>query len=142
MARGDDFEELRQLSARYAHFADFGGADDVALLFAEDGVWDGRQSGQPLREGHDAIRDGFTRGPAAMRWFHLTGNHVVTRIDGETAEGSEYAMAVSAVEKSHLLFALTRLDDEYVKTADGWRFRKRTLVPLMRARLAQAPEPS
>jgi hypothetical protein len=135
-----DSEELRQLTAKYAHYLDQHRIDELVLLFTEDAIWDGRPAGLARREGHDALREGFGGG-AGRGFVHLTGNHMVTAFDGESAQGSEYVMAVSTGSQTEMMFVMSRFEDEYARTPDGWRFRKRTLVNLGRVRLAATSPP-
>ncbi|HVW43690.1 MAG TPA: SgcJ/EcaC family oxidoreductase [Amycolatopsis sp.] len=136
-ARSADLDEIRALSAHYVRHIDDGDADAAADLFATDGVWDGSAAGLPIRNGRDAIREGFANA-AAPRYIHLTGNHVITFLDDDHAEGTEHAMAVHFAAGGDLALSLSLLTDRYIRTGDGWRFASRSLRSLGRAKLAAA----
>lgn len=133
-----DLDEIRSLSARYVRHLDDREPAAAAALFAEDGVWDGSGSGLDVRRGGAEILAGFERGADGPRYLHLTGNHLVTMLGEDEAEGCEHAMAVHFAE-TRMRLGLTLLQDRYVRTAQGWRFRSRALHRLGSAVLATEP---
>ena len=59
VARLAAIEDIKQMKARYCHYADHGyDPDGLASLFVEDAHWDGGQFG--VYEGREAIREFFT----------------------------------------------------------------------------------
>ena len=80
----DDYEQIRQLLARYAHLLDRASASGVAALFSEDGVFE--VLGERF-EGRSAIADmfrGYAEAGALADTRHLTLNSVIT-VDGVSA---------------------------------------------------------
>jgi hypothetical protein len=135
-AASSDLDEIRALSARYVRHLDDGDPEAAAALFAEDGVWDGSASGLPVRTGRPEILAGFARGVDGPRYIHLSGNHLITLLDADHGEGSEHVMAVRFAPSGEVAFGLSLLRDEYVRTVDGWRFRRRALSSFGRATLS------
>ena len=118
-----DYEEIRQLYARYAVAADTNIDDGemIAQLFTEDGVLNDYRGYEELKAASKSV-DRFR----VENGIENTPTHYVTNLVIEpTAEG---AMGVAydfgwAVED-----ALSRgvYHDQLVKTPEGWRFKKRT----------------
>jgi ketosteroid isomerase-like protein len=119
-------EEIHDLVVRYAHDADRGRFDDVAALFADDGVLvlpDGRQMAGP-----DAIRAFLGATGASMRSaaaepfirHHVSSHRIVVR-DRDVAEGFAYFFVVTERGPDHW----GRYADWYVRTPEGWRFGRR-----------------
>lgn len=121
------------LSKQYAH--DLDGKDYAALstLFAADGVWQvlGNRMVGPAqvarywKERTDAWAPGHGR-------VHQMANQVVTVIDRDHAIGRSmviiYFFNTQVTEKQSLSPTLiARNEDEYVRTAAGWKFRQRKI---------------
>jgi ketosteroid isomerase-like protein len=119
--RLDDLEEIRTLQASYCRLVDSGyesapeDADAFAALFSEDGVW---AAGPEPVVGREAIRQ---RASSSRRFrFHVVANPVV-HVEGDRATGWWHVLvAVTGAEGAAWLAG--RYEDEFVRTADGWRF--------------------
>jgi SnoaL-like protein len=119
-------EHIRDLVARYAHDADRGRFDDVAALFAEDGVLelpDGRRMA-----GHEAIRGFLSATGASMRATvarpalrHHVSSHAIAIESETTAAGWAYFLVVSPRGPDHW----GRYSDRYVAARGTWRFAHR-----------------
>ncbi len=126
-----DYVEIRQLVARYAYAVDTG-ADNgnvYASLFASDGAFADRAGRETTgREALAALARRNTRGPQSA--FHFIVNHVIepTR---EGAVGKEYLLQlrIGDGERPNGVFGGGHYDDVYVKTPDGWRFKRRQFIP-------------
>ena len=58
ITRLEDIEAIKQLKARYSHICDDGhNPDEIASVFAEDGVWESPDFGQA--RGHEEIKKLF-----------------------------------------------------------------------------------
>ena len=126
-----DYVEIRQLVARYAYAVDTG-ADNgnvYASLFAPDGAFadrTGRETTGP--EALAALARRNTRGPQSA--FHFIVNHVIEPArDG--AVGKEYLLQlrIGDGERPNGVFGGGHYDDIYVKTPEGWRFKRRQFIP-------------
>lgn len=138
-----DYVEIEQLVARYAYAIDTCGDNgyDYARLYTPDGVYIDNYSvnafdieGGVRHEGYEALArvaggggdDGCQN---SQRWDlnHVLVNHVITPTS-EGATGRVYLVELwGGTDPSHTLRA-GGYEDEYVKTADGWRFKTRAHV--------------
>jgi hypothetical protein len=138
-----DYIEIQQLVARYAFAIDTCGGNgyDYARLYTPDGVYidkysdNGFSRGGVRAAGYEALASvaGGGKQPGAcantQRWDlnHVLVNHVITPTP-QGASGRVYLVELwGGTDPSHVLRA-GGYEDEYVKTADGWRFKTRTHV--------------
>jgi hypothetical protein len=119
--RLDDLEEIRALQASYCRFVDsaYDGAGDdpdtFAALFAEEGVW---AAGPEPVVGRTAIRE---RAAASTRFrFHLATNAIVD-VDGDRARGWWHVL-VAVTGGDGAAWLAGRYENEFARTAEGWRF--------------------
>jgi SnoaL-like domain len=119
-------EEIRELVARYAHFADSGRFEELVALFAEDGLLqiDDRE---PLR-GRDAILAFLASTRSAVRESSAVRSirhHVSSlRIDVSApvaATGSSYFLVVTQRGPDHW----GRYRDRYTVSGSRWLFAAR-----------------
>jgi SnoaL-like domain len=126
-----DYLEIRQLVARYAYAVDTG-ADNgnvYALLFAPDGTFADRMGRETKgRDALAALARRNTRGPQSA--FHFIVNHVIEPT-GDGAVGKEYLLQLrlGEGERPNDVFGGGHYEDIYVKTTDGWRFKRRQFIP-------------
>ena len=126
-----DYIEIRQLVARYAYAVDTG-ADNgnvYASLFAPDGAFADRTGRETKgRDALAALARRNTRGPQSA--FHFIVNHVIEPTT-EGAVGKEYLLQlrIGEGERPNDVFGGGHYDDIYVKTPDGWRFKRRQFIP-------------
>src|SRR5262245_19142668 len=126
-----DYVEIRQLIARYAYAVDTG-ADNgnvYASLFAPDGVFADRMGRETKgQEALAALARRNTRGPQSA--FQFIVNHVIEPAK-EGAIGKEYLLQLRMGERERPndVFGGGHYDDVYVKTPDGWRFKRRQFIP-------------
>jgi hypothetical protein len=117
----DDYVEIQQLYARYNNAIDSGDAEGYAATFTPDGVFN-------TFNGHDALV-GFIKawrekmGGANRR--HWNTNLLITPT-AEGASGSVYLFLMDVSTRPPTVATAAKYDDQLVKTADGWRFKKRT----------------
>ncbi len=131
----EDIEEIRKLKAAYcAACDDDHNGDRVADLFIEEGgVWG---SGGSLCNGLDEIRAfmfGIRSAGFMARSAHQVFNPVI-EVDGDsaTADWRFLMMYTVAGRDDAFVRIIGRYEDEYVRTADGWRFK--TLIPIVEER--------
>lgn len=136
----EDRLDIQELYWLYAHGHDFRDADLVASAFAEDGVF--RSSPARAVTGRAAIAEalatGFAgRSPDSGRRHWQNAWRIRPTPDGARGRVYWVALEVGAGEvldglpvaghRSPRFRSTGYYEDVYVKTADGWRFKSRTL---------------
>lgn len=125
-----DYLQIEQLVASYGHALDSGfgkgdNGDAYASLYTKDGV------AFTNTKGYDALaalaRE-QPRGPNYVR--HYLTNHVIEP-SAEGATGRAYLAVLDIGEggKPGTVFLGGHYEDTYVRTAEGWRIKTRTLLP-------------
>ena len=115
----DDLVEIQQLYAKYNWTLDAGDSQGYAATFTPDGVFNNNV-------GHDAIvkfADTFHAGLGA-HVKHWNTNLMITP-SPTGANGQVYLVLVDYATKPPSIFTSATYSDELVKTAQGWRFKKR-----------------
>jgi uncharacterized protein (TIGR02246 family) len=122
---------IMELTSRYCRAADDGDLETFADLYAENGEFVARDS---VIVGGDAVarfQGTFLAEYArhALRLVHMTLNPIIT-VDGDRATHTcTMLIAVARQDRTRLAVASTgRYTDELVRTAAGWRFRRRTAI--------------
>lgn len=130
-----DYEEIRQLLARYNFAIDFGHIDDWVETFVPEGKFCcvGLPEDAPLggtHEGKDALRSyaeshfGVNQGRAR----HWNWNLVIEG-NGDTATMQCYLNAYSAGQGESALFRVTGVyRDRLSRTESGWKFVEREVT--------------
>ena len=130
-----DYEEIRQLLARYNLAIDFGHIDDWVETFVPEGKFScvGLPEDAPLggtHEGKDALRSyaeshfGVNQGRAR----HWNWNLVIEG-NGDTATMQCYLNAYSAGQGESALFRVTGVyRDRLSRTESGWKFVEREVT--------------
>jgi len=114
-----DFVEIQQLYAKYNWALDSGDAEAYASTFTPDGVFNNNV-------GHDAIvkfANTFHAGLGAHVHHWNTNLMILPTADG--ASGQVYLVLVDFATKPATIATSATYSDELVKTAQGWRFKKR-----------------
>jgi hypothetical protein len=118
--RAEDREAIRELIAAYAHYYDDGRIDEFADLFVEDGVMQLGPGGM-LAHGPGEISSALSSVDTTdLR--HFTTDVMIEFTDETRAKG----VCRFAVHSPARDFDGT-YHDEYTKSADGWRFARRTI---------------
>ena len=129
--RTADRQEIDQLVNRYACLLDAFDIEPLCALFTPDCELDQRETGTGHQKGIDELRDFFS---ALRRSITHQMHHVGTRlcdfVSADSASGIVYTIA-EAHGAGGKLRAGVRYDDEYRRTANGWRFRRRRISPLV-----------
>lgn len=126
-----DYIEIRQLVARYAYAVDTGAGSGAvyASLFAPDGAFADRMGRETKGiEALAALARRNTRGPQSA--FHFIVNHVIEP-SPDGAVGKEYLLQlrIGDGERPNDVFGGGHYDDIYVRTPEGWRFKRRQFIP-------------
>ena len=127
----DDLVEIQQLYAKYNWALDSGDSQGYAATFTPDGVFNNNV-------GHDAIvkfADTFHAG-VGSHVKHWNTNLMITP-SATGASGQVYLVLVDYATKPPTIFTSATYADELIKTAQGWRFKKRTT----KGDSAPAPKP-
>ena len=124
-----DYIEIRELVARYAYAVD-SGADNgnvYASLFAPGGEFVVNGTVTTGKDALATLARQFTRGRQSA--FHFMMNHVIEP-SADGAAGKQYLVQLRMGEpgQPNGVGPGGRYDDVYVKTADGWRFKRREFV--------------
>lgn len=123
----EDYAEIEQLYWRYNHGADFRDAELFVSAFADDAVFDvGQQTingGEELMAWRVERHAGQTGDTGRRHWNN--GWRILPTADGAQARVYWLLVDVSGAQPNTVRSGY--YDDEYVKTADGWRIRNRKL---------------
>ncbi|HQS98076.1 MAG: hypothetical protein B7X90_13790 [Novosphingobium sp. 17-62-19] len=112
--------DCARLIALYANLNDEARWDDVAALYAEDGVMFRPTAPDAGVEGREAILAAFkARPPRTTR--HVCSNVVIDVESDDTARGTS-AMLLFTGDPAPLVGSF---QDRFVLTAEGWRFAER-----------------
>jgi SnoaL-like domain len=124
----DDYIEIQQLYANYAHALDKGEGERFASTFVLDGEFTGgRGPGRasevrnPIK-GEDALLKMGNRG--GLR--HFNANLVITPTP-EGAKGSVYLLLFNVRNIPATIVETAIYEDTLVKTPQGWKFKKRVV---------------
>jgi hypothetical protein len=118
----DDYESIRQLTARYNAAGD---SDDLTAwldCFAVDGSFR-RTDGPRVWSGREELTELFTGYGVSGR--HLTTDHIIT-VDGDTATQTCYLMMLDRA-RGYTVHMVGVYHDELKLNGDRWRFRVRLL---------------
>lgn len=112
-----DYTEIQQLYARYAHAIDTGDGEGWARTFTSDGVFGNRKGPDALAE---FVRNFYKSNNGNIR--HWNSQLVIT----PTAEGANGTTYFFLLDVSTRAITTTGIyKDTLVKTPDGWRFKER-----------------
>ena len=133
----DDLQKMlieracERLVTEYCHFVDHGEAAKIASQFAEDGVW---ASGKVVRNGRAEITAAFSQRErnTARISRHVCCNLLIDVIDENSATGVVYLTlyrhdgeAGRRSAPSDVPEIVGEYRDQFVRTAEGWRFKRR-----------------
>lgn len=125
-----DIFEIQRLANDYCWFADTHDVDGILSLFTADGVMDAEALGMETIRGEESLRKFYdTIIPLHEYSQHLSGTHRVD-LDGDKASGTSYYLMHGAVKGAGPISAAGYFEDQYERTADGWKFSSRRGVPL------------
>lgn len=135
----DDIERMlieracARLVTEYCHFVDHGEAGKIAGQFTDDGIW---ASATDVRTGREAIERSFQKRQAntARMSRHVCSNLLIDVIDENNATGVVYLTLYRhdgdpgrRVSPSDVPDVIGEYRDTFVRTAEGWRFKRRDI---------------
>jgi len=135
-ARAGIAYQCAALSTAYSHHLDAGEGDALAALFSSDGVW---QIVSNRMQGREVIsrywHDRYAQRKPGERSRHVITNELIEVVDQDHATGSAYfavysfdADAAKNASLAPVAFAISQ--DQYIRTAAGWRIQLRHIVPV------------
>lgn len=117
--------EIQQLLVDYATAIDQRRFDDLDRVFTPDAYIDYRAMGGvdgPYPQVKAWLAEVLPNFPA---YYHLVGN-IDIRLSGDTATGRTMCFnPMQLSSEGQVLFCALWYDDEFVRTADGWRLARR-----------------
>lgn len=128
---------MRNLLARYAHYADAGDPDRFAALFVQDGSWT-RENSPPASLGGSGLPSQTVTGHAQLRRmieesiiarFRRLFRHQMTDILIEPGDGPDIAHGLCRAlitdwrEGGGKIAMCATYRSVFVRTPEGWRFR-------------------
>ena len=127
-----DYLDIQQLVVKYAFALDSGAQDGhmYSDLFAPDAEFI-----RPYTKGRENLARlalDQPHGPLFVR--HFITNHVIDPAPGG-ATGKQYLVVIDINDtygQPGSIFLIGHYEDQYVKTAQGWRFRRREFIPAQR----------
>ena len=121
----DDERAIRRLMTRYCHLVDDGAFEELAVLWTDDAEL--------------ALRGETETGPAAivakiasrqtpeLRGIHVSAN-VIIDVESDTARAvSDFVFMRREGGPDPLVKFIGRYIDRFVRTPDGWKFRRREI---------------
>jgi 3-phenylpropionate/cinnamic acid dioxygenase small subunit len=124
----DDYIQIEQLYANYAHALDKGEGERFAATFVDDGEFTGGRSGGHGSETRSPIKgtEALVKMGSRSGTRHFTANLVITPTP-EGAKGSCYLLLFNVRSTPATIIETAIYDDALVKTAQGWKFKKRVV---------------
>jgi SnoaL-like domain len=118
---GEDKDAIRDLLSEYCICMDNGRFDDLGLLFAPDGTWNGIEGPAAIAERIRSIVPVAGEGP---RRIHFLSN-VIIKVATDTAHAASNWMVVRESDQGPIVGAAGTYVDDLVRRDDGWRFQSR-----------------
>lgn len=123
-----DVVAITHLAAAYAEGVSRGQVEEACLTYAEDGELHSPTTDPAI--GRAAVTATITKSCATLEFVFQTVHQGLVEVDGDTARArfpiTEWARRTSDARPIQFLGIY---DDECVRTPEGWRFSRRTLVP-------------
>src|SRR5262245_12934381 len=123
-----DYVDIQELYSRYSQGTDYQDAALFASIFTPDGVF--KPGPSPEIVGVKAITEwrqqSFVKG--GQRRQRLYNSSLILRPTADGATGRGYYALYVVSSKPAILTTTGHYDDEFVKTSEGWRIKKRTVV--------------
>jgi hypothetical protein len=123
-----DYIDIQQLYANYAHALDTGQGERFAALFTPDGEFTGGRPPGKAAEVRTPLKgtEGLTKMGSGGGGRHFTANLVITPT-AEGANGSCYLLLFNARNIPATITETAIYKDNLVRTPQGWRFTKRVV---------------
>ncbi|HEU5301166.1 MAG TPA: nuclear transport factor 2 family protein [Acidimicrobiia bacterium] len=119
----DVAEGIRAAIAAYTQALDDGRTDDIVATFCPDGAVD--IPGMGTHEGHDALRDAYTRWKPRRPQRHLVVNTLVTEWDDHEARATSDVVFLLQGDAGWAVQVVGRYQDTLHHVDGTWRFHRR-----------------
>jgi hypothetical protein len=119
----DVAEGVRAALGTYTQALDDGRTDDVVATFCPDGACE--IPGLGTHQGHDALREAYSKWPPRQPQRHLVLNTVVRDWDDDEATATSDFVFVLLEESGWAIKLVGRYDDRLHRDGDTWRFHSR-----------------
>jgi hypothetical protein len=119
----DDIEQIKRLKARYARGVDFRDWDGFRSVFADDAVWDMRDTGAERVEGGDNIVDYVRRALGEAISVHHAHLPIIDITSPTTAEGSWQAEHMHRFADGTDMHGYGLYNETYVKVDGEWKIK-------------------
>jgi ketosteroid isomerase-like protein len=126
----DDHWEISNLIAEYAELLNLGRIDEVGALFRYGRVTS--EGSSTVREGSDAVSAMYRQTvhfPDRMPDTLLFTSNLQIHVDGDTAFGKAYYVAVHQTDSGVVPVVAGRYQDEYRRIDGKWWFHHRHMIP-------------
>jgi len=133
MTKAADILSIHQLCAAYSEAASRLDPDAAAAVFAEDGILSGfaamvGKEGDTV--GRSSIASLFREVFGTIEFIHQLTQPALTELNGDRATGRTLIHEnMRFAGAPRLIVFLGHSDEEFVRTAEGWRISHRRLVP-------------
>ena len=119
----EDIEAIKRLKARYCAICDDDhNPDQIATVFAEDGIWEGGDFGKA--QGHKAIRELFEGFRQLISFSQHNLMNPIIEVEGNRAKGTWYLMGPFTFRQNNeAKWLAARYDDDYVKINGEWKYK-------------------
>lgn len=133
-----DKDEIRDLIHHYCFHMDAGRFQALGALFAEDGEW---ITPYAHETGPAAITAVMTRNvPPSPKRVHYTMNSIIDVNANQATAKSNY-LVILETPNGPIPSVCGIYDDVFVRTASGWRFRRRQLIHLFKGEMGLSIKP-
>jgi SnoaL-like domain len=124
-----DKDDIREVLAKYCTFGDNGRFQELAALFAEDGVWEGKMGKAQGRAEIEALmlRTNPPPGQGPVR-RHLVTN-IVIAVEGTLASVQSTFLMLRESETGPMIGAVGAYNDRLSRESGSWLFRSRKVTP-------------
>ena len=126
----EDASAIGMLIAKAAYLTDEGPLEDYALAWSQDAELvvgaDSQQGLAKIMAGAAQRREGGTLGPGSGLRHIVTPVSIEVDADSATAVTYLQVLAATTTPKPALVY-FSMYDDEFVRTPDGWRIKRRSL---------------
>jgi ketosteroid isomerase-like protein len=127
-----ELEEIRALTHRYGLALDTFDLDGIVDVFTPDGIFDCSAFGLEVCDGQESIRTFFDHNQQVMaNQIHMFSNHIIDFDGPDEAHGTNYLEQDGYTHDGARIQCLGLNRDEYVRTDNGWRIKRRVITPLV-----------
>lgn len=140
MSKVEDELSIRSLAAAYTDAVNRRDGDGMAAVYAEEGILHSPAAGEPV-QGIEKLRKRFKRLVEKEREFLMQLTHSgVVELDGDRATARWWFSEIKRPTGGTFEMIFGVYQDEMIRTAQGWRFSRRTVDAPLRWELPNSPE--